>query len=112
MNQPKNTPSGKVVVYERATGKRYERWPVDARELLGFTKDGEKLYTLDADDCKVAAEPDPEPEDPDMGIKGEKLDGFTHPLGVATRAAASGSTPAAAPLQAPTRSSGPPLPRA
>jgi hypothetical protein len=32
--------TGKVVVYDRATGQRLERWPVDARELLatgGFT---------------------------------------------------------------------------
>lgn len=36
------SPEGKVVVYDRATGQRLERWPVDARELLatgGFTAD-------------------------------------------------------------------------
>lgn len=26
--------AGKVVVFDRATGERLERWPVDARELL------------------------------------------------------------------------------
>jgi hypothetical protein len=36
------SPEGKVVLYDRATGQRLERWPVDARELLatgGFTAD-------------------------------------------------------------------------
>lgn len=27
-------PSGKVIVYDRATGAALERWPVDAQELL------------------------------------------------------------------------------
>lgn len=34
--------AGQVVLYDRATGQRLERWPVDARELLatgGFTVD-------------------------------------------------------------------------
>ncbi len=26
--------AGKVVLFDRATGQRLERWPVDARELL------------------------------------------------------------------------------
>ena len=28
------TPEGRWVIYERATGKRVERWPVDARGML------------------------------------------------------------------------------
>jgi hypothetical protein len=31
---PERSPSGQWVVYERATGQRMERWPVDARGML------------------------------------------------------------------------------
>lgn len=43
------SPEGKVVLYDRATGQRLERWPVDARELLatgGFTADTPILEAL------------------------------------------------------------------
>jgi hypothetical protein len=30
---PRN-PEGKVVVFHRVTGERFERWPVDAREMI------------------------------------------------------------------------------
>lgn len=32
---PDRTPEGKVVLYSVATGERLERWPVDARGMLG-----------------------------------------------------------------------------
>lgn len=39
---PERTPEGKAVLYEASTGRRFERWPVDARDLLatgGYTTD-------------------------------------------------------------------------
>jgi len=40
--------AGRVTLYDRTTGHRLERWPVDARELLatgGFTTDPSSLAT-------------------------------------------------------------------
>lgn len=36
----------KVILVEVATGKRHERWPVDAREMLRQKKDDQPVYTL------------------------------------------------------------------
>jgi len=42
MPKPQSTPDGKWVLYDVETGKRLERWPVDARSMLAtdeFTRD-------------------------------------------------------------------------
>lgn len=49
--------AGKVHLYDRITGQRLERWPVDARELLatgGYTTDP-NMTALSADSVPVAS---------------------------------------------------------
>lgn len=52
------TPEGKLVVYERATGHRLERFPVDARDMLASGD-----YTTD-DPSGESGEPPAVPEAP------------------------------------------------
>lgn len=53
--------AGKVHLYDRVTGQRLERWPVDARELLatgGYTTDP-TMTALSADSVPVASVVEP-----------------------------------------------------
>lgn len=53
--------AGKVTLFDRITGQRLERWPVDARELLatgGYTTDP-TMPAIDADSVPVASVVEP-----------------------------------------------------
>lgn len=47
---PERTHEGKWVLYHTATGKRFERWPVDGRDMIASGD-----YTADPSECQVAA---------------------------------------------------------
>lgn len=54
--------AGKVTLFDRVTGQRLERWPVDARDLLatgGYTTDPN--ITASADSVPVASVVEPLP---------------------------------------------------
>lgn len=88
------TREGKVVLYDRATGQRLERWPVDARDMV---RSGD--YTTDAPDG-ISAETPAVPVTPSPALPHEHSPGV--PL-VVTRSV---DAPPAKPMQAPTRSRG------
>jgi hypothetical protein len=93
-----STREGKWVLFEKSTGKRLERWPVDAREILKLAPDA---YTRDASQCDAPAEAPP------PSAEAAAVDETTkpHPLGVPIVA---GAATAAVPMQPPTRTSGAP----
>lgn len=50
------TPEGKVVLFSSATGERFERWPVDAQEMLATG-----AYSSEAPAGHVEPAPSPPP---------------------------------------------------
>lgn len=96
------TPDGKVVLYSRATGQRFERWPVDARDMLASGD-----YTQEAPDSQadgtapaevVAA--DPVPHVTEATEQNSAVSPTGAPLVVSDAAAVT----TAVPMQAPHRS--------
>lgn len=60
---PERTPEGREVLYLRATGVRFERWPVDARDMLAtgaYTADPSEVGTV-APAAPVSAPSEPVP---------------------------------------------------
>ena len=92
------TPEGKWVVFDRATGQRLERWPVDARAMLAS---GDFTATTPDDSETTLADVAPEdatsqpPETPQQ-----------HALGVPLVLSHAHDTPPAAPMSEPVRSAG------
>jgi hypothetical protein len=72
MSAPTRTPEGKWVLYDRVTGERLVRWPVDARGMLESGG-----YTAESPD---GAEPSAAPEHVAPSIPAPP---YEHPLGVA-----------------------------
>lgn len=96
MTTPLRTSEGKWVIFERATGKRFERWPVDAREQ---TASGD--YSYDPPDGHI----EPEAESPSASPS--EVETAKHPLGIPLVATKSGDAAPSAPVQIPgARSSG------
>lgn len=66
---------GKVALFDRATGQRLERWPVDARELLAtgaYTTDPLELPTGNTVTVMAGAEvpvPSPDVSVPDVPVQ-------------------------------------------
>jgi hypothetical protein len=56
---PARTPEGKVVLFRESDGQRFERWPVDARDMMAS---GEYTYTEPSN--ATAPAPTPEPASP------------------------------------------------
>jgi hypothetical protein len=57
---PERTPEGKVILFRISTGDAFERWPVDARDMLAtgdYTTDPPKTATADAVPVDTAASP-------------------------------------------------------
>lgn len=96
MPDPIKTSQGKVVLWERASGQRLERWPVDAR---GMVAQGD--YTFEPPAGAEAVEGgDPVPQDPPATAPLTVLSP-EHPLGGPLKVVQSGDAPAATPVALP-----------
>jgi hypothetical protein len=98
------TPEGKIVLFHGETGERFERWPVDAREMLAcgaYTTDDPTGTESDASAVTDTPTGEPDPDPLPHVTQAAALNGAVSPTGAPLIVSpASGVTPAA-PVQLP-----------